>query len=95
MQFGFEKHRSDTWDPKGMFSAPSGHSVLVKKLEIEETKTTWYSTFKTDILRVGLVFSISNFFITKTSLTNKLMRKKIPSCSNLALNIGMYNELGT
>ena len=22
------KHRSDTWNPKGMFSAPPGHSVL-------------------------------------------------------------------
>ena len=45
--------------------------LLVKKLEIEETKTTKYSTFKTDIIKVGLVFSISNFFITKTSLANK------------------------
>ena len=26
MQFWFEKHRSDTRDPKGMFSAPSGRS---------------------------------------------------------------------
>ena len=56
--------------------------LLVKKLEIEETK---YSTFKTDIIKVGLVFSISNFFITKTLLANKWMRKKIPSCSNSAL----------
>ena len=59
--------------------------LLVKKLEIEETETTWYSTFETDIVKVGLVFSISNFFITKTSLANKWMRKKIPSCSNSAL----------
>ena len=29
--------------------------LLVKKLEIEETKTTYYSTFKTDIIKVGLV----------------------------------------
>ena len=28
---------------------------------------------------------MSNFFITKTSLANKWMRKKIPSCSNSAL----------
>ena len=42
--------------------------LLVKKLENEETKTTQYSTFKTDIIKVGLVFSISNFFITKTCL---------------------------
>ena len=41
--------------------------LLVKKLDIEEAKTTLYSTFKTDIIKVGgLVFSISNFFITKT-----------------------------
>ena len=43
---------------------------LLKKLEIEETKTTQYSTFKTDIIKVGLVFSISNFYITKTSHSN-------------------------
>ena len=36
--------------------------LLQKKLEIEETKTTKYSTFKTDIIKVSLVFSISNFF---------------------------------
>ena len=43
--------------------------LLVKKLEIKETKTTKYSTFKTDVIKVGLVW----------------MRKKIPSCSNSAL----------
>ena len=44
----------------------------MKKLEIEKTKPTFIiSTFKTDIIRVGLVFSISNFFIAKTSLANK------------------------
>ena len=31
--------------------------LLMKKLEIEETKTTtYYSTFKTDIMKMGLVF---------------------------------------
>ena len=45
----------------------------MKKLEIEETKTILYSTFKTDIIKVGLVFSISNFFIKKSSLANKWM----------------------
>ena len=43
----------------------------MKKLEIEETKITQYSTFKTDIIKVDLVFSISNFFIQKSSLANK------------------------
>ena len=34
MQFCFQKHRSGTWNPKDMFSAPSGRSVVlvVKKL---------------------------------------------------------------
>ena len=51
--------------------------LLVKKLEIQETKT--------DIIKGVLVFSISNSFITKPSLSNKWMRKKIPSGSNSAL----------
>ena len=43
----------------------------MKKLEIEKTKPTIIiKTFKTDIMKVGLVFSISNFFIAKTSLAN-------------------------
>jgi hypothetical protein len=48
--------------------------LLLNKLEIEETKITLYSTFKTDIIKVGLVFSISNFFINKISHANKWMR---------------------
>ena len=60
--------------------------LVMQKLEIEKTKPTFIiSTFKTDIIKVGLVFSISNFFITKTSLANKWMRKKIPYFSNSAL----------
>ena len=59
--------------------------LVMKKLEIKETKTTQYSTFKTDTIKVGLVFSISHFFITKTARANKSMGKKIPSCSNSAL----------
>ena len=35
---------------------------------------------------MSLVFSISNFFITKTSQANKWMRKEIPSCSNSVTN---------
>ena len=43
----------------------------MKKLEIEKTKPTMIiSTFKTDIIKVGLVFSISSSFIAKTSLAN-------------------------
>ena len=61
--------------------------LVMKKLEIEKTKPTFIiSTFKTGTRKVGLVFSISNFSITKTSLANKWMRKKIPSCSNSALH---------
>ena len=58
----------------------------MKKLETEKIKPTFTtSTFKTDTIKVGLVFSISNFFIAKTSLANNWRRKKIPSCSYSAL----------
>ena len=36
--------------------------LLVKKSKIEKTKTTKYTTFKSDIVKVVLVFSIYNFF---------------------------------
>ena len=42
MQFCFQKHRSGIWDPKDMFSAPSGDSVLhlvTSFWEIWETKS--------------------------------------------------------
>ena len=43
----------------------------MKMLEIEKTKPTFIiSTFKTGVIIVGLVFSISNFFVAKTSLAN-------------------------
>ena len=55
----------------------------MKKLEIEKTKPTFIiSTFKTDIIIVGLVFSISNFFIAKMSLANNW---RSFNSSNLAL----------
>ena len=58
----------------------------MKKLEIEKTKPTFIiSVLKVDIIKVGLVFSISNFFITKMPLANNWRRKKIPSYSYSAL----------
>ena len=43
----------------------------MKKLENEKTKPTFIiSVLKVDIIKVGLVFLISNFFIAKTSLAN-------------------------
>ena len=53
------------------FSSFARNILSMKKLEIQETKITVYSTFKTDIIKVGLVFSISNFFIKKSSLASK------------------------
>ena len=46
--------------------------LLIKKLEIEKTKTTEYTTFKTNIIKVVLVFLISNFFTNKNSQGRKL-----------------------
>ena len=43
----------------------------MKKLEFEKTKPILYSTFKTDIIKVGLIFSISNFFNNKIYHANK------------------------
>ena len=60
----------------------AGAILLTKKLKIEETKATLYSTFKTDKIKVDLVFLISNFFIYKIALANLWMSF---SCSNLAL----------
>ena len=34
MQVWLQKYRSDTWDPKAMFSAPSGGSTFYKNLYI-------------------------------------------------------------
>ena len=51
---------------------PSLGILLIKKLEIEITYTTQYTTFKTDIIKVVLVFSISNFFTSKNSQGRKL-----------------------
>ena len=60
--------------------------LVMKKLEIEKTKPTFIiSVLKADIIKVGLVFSISHSFITKTPLANNLRKKKIPSCSYSAL----------
>ena len=36
--------------------------LLIKQLEIEKTKTSQHTPFKTDIMNVVLVFSISNYF---------------------------------
>ena len=60
--------------------------LVMKKLEIEKTKPTFIiSVLKVDLIKVGLVFSISHFFMTKTTLANNWKRKKIPSCSYSAL----------
>ena len=45
---------------------------LVKKLEIEKTKTTKYTTFKIDRIKVVLVCLISNFFTNEKSQGIKL-----------------------
>jgi hypothetical protein len=58
--------------------------LLIKKLDFIETKPTLYSTFKTEITKVGLVFSISNFFTNKISQGRK-------SAHGLAAAIYLYH----
>ena len=51
--------------------APNFHPwefLLIKRLEIEKTKITQYTTFETDIIKVVLGFSISNFFNNKNPM---------------------------
>ena len=54
--------------------------LLSKKLKIEETKANRYSTFKTDIIKVGLVFPLSNFFIDKIAPANIWMSVSCRNC---------------
>ena len=46
--------------------------LLIKKLDFEKNKIIQYTTFKTDMIKVFLVFSISNFFTNKNSQGRKL-----------------------
>ena len=46
--------------------------LFIKKLEMEKTKTTQHTTFKTDIIKVALIFLISNFLTNKTFQRRKL-----------------------
>jgi hypothetical protein len=57
----------------------------MKKLEIEKTKPTYIISVLKVVYWVALVSSIFNIFINKIALANNWMRKKILSCSNLAL----------
>ena len=63
----------------------------MKNWEIEKTKPTFVlSTFKTVIIKVGLVFSIFNFFIAKTSLANNW---RSFSSSYLALYVALKQDI--
>ena len=67
-----------------------GRDVLVmKSFEIEKTKPT--SVLKVEYY-VVLVSLISNFFINKMSLANNWRRKKIPTYSNSALDVGLKSS---
>ena len=62
----------------------------MKKLEIEKTKPTFIISVLKVEYKVGLVFSISNFFINKSSLANNWMSF---SCSNSDLETYQCSEL--
>ena len=46
--------------------------LLIKTLDFEKTKAIKYITFKSDVIKVVLVFSIANFFTNKNSQGRKL-----------------------
>ena len=66
----------------------------MKKLEIEKTKPTLIiSVLKVDIIKVGLVFSISNFFIANTSLANNW--RSFSSSYSALVGAGNYFKLAS
>ena len=59
--------------------------MLIQKLKIQKTKTTMYTTFKTDVITVALVFLIFNFLLTKILREGNVFVEKVPTTANLAL----------
>ena len=64
--------------------------LLLKKLEIEKIKTTKNTTFKTDIIKLVLVFSFSNFFTNKNSQVRKLRAVQLQQFSFKGHPTGSY-----
>ena len=63
----------------------------MKKLEIKKTKPAFIiSTFKTDIIKVGLVFSISSFFIKKSTLANEYMSFRYSNSALVNISIVLF-----
>ena len=61
--FEFQFHTETELQHEGIFFRTQFHSLgLIKKLEIEITKTTQNISFKTDLIKVVIVFLISSFF---------------------------------
>ena len=62
--------------------------LLIKKLEIEKSKTTInISVLKVEIIKVVLVYSISNFF------TNKNLRGKNNFCQKIYLFLSAISKV--
>ena len=53
MQFCFQKHMSDTWDPKDMFSAPSGRSVERLEGKIRECLFYYVKIFQNNSVYIA------------------------------------------
>ena len=66
--------------------------LLVKKLEIEKTKTIFIISVLRFVYLVVLVFWISNFFTNKNSQGRKLSAGKIPSSGNSAFKANVSQE---
>ena len=81
----------------GIFFALKFLPLSINKLEIEKTKNTQYTTFKTDIIKVVLVSSISNFFTDKNSrqcnlAALRLVKRFIPITKNTVLFSQYHNS---
>ena len=60
--------------------------LIVKKMEFEKTKPTQYTTFKTDIIKVVLVFfDFQPFFYQNFPEKENVFVKKVLSCTKIRL----------
>ena len=66
---------------------PSPSVVVIRKLEIKKSKPSIVTSFlKVDIKIVGLVFSISNFFINKIFFETEIEKESLLFLDNLNCN---------
>ena len=82
MQFCFQKHKSGTWDPKDMFSAPSGHSEIALDTKV----TNFLGISSADLVMTKFecnIFVVIFGYFFPTEHNKFLIEHFFSSCENL------------